>query len=189
MKAYLYTTEEIAQEAVAYGLKLSHNASGSVCVYGKEHPCIEAYLHPADCPKSGRGPAVLKLQLEDNKAFVGEGMLSGERYTSSLIPAKEYRLGTYRHPRCSVIASIFAEQIERYDPNMDEPLLYENSESLYRDCVLGRVQESDAFKELSLRAYYEQEVQQGRASKIEEEDYVVFMSIKEEKPLFGYTKR
>ncbi len=188
MKAYLFTTEEIAQEAVAYGIKLSHIATGYVCVYGKEHPCLETYLHPADCPKSQRGTAVLKLQLEDNKAFVGEGMLSGERYISSLIPAKEYRLGTYRHPRCLVIASIFAEQIERYDSNMDEPLLYERSESLYRDCVLASVQESDAFKELSLRAYYEQEALQGRVTKIEEEDYVVFTSLTEEKTLFGYSK-
>ena len=188
MKAYLYTTEELAQEAVAYGLKLSHNATGTVRVYGSEHPCLETYLHPADCPNAKKGAAVLKLQLEDSKAFVGEGMLTGPRYEASLVPAKDYRLGTYRSPRCLVIASVFAEQIERYDPNMDEPLLYENSQSLYRDCVLGRVQESDAFKELSLRAYYEQEAQQGRATKIEEADYVVFMSIQGEKPLFGYAK-
>lgn len=188
MKAYLFTTEEIAQEAVEYGLKLSHTATGNVCIYGTEHPCIETYLHPADCPESKPGMAVLKLQLEDNKAFVGEGMFSGERYRSSLIPAKAYRLGTYRNPRCLVIASVFAEQIERYDSAMDEPLLYENSASLYRDCALERVQESDAFKELALVAYYEQEAQQGRVRKIEEEDYVVFMSLTEEKHLFGYSK-
>ena len=188
MKAYLYTTEEIAQEAVEYGLKLSHNAAGNVCIYGTEHPYMEAYLHPADCPKEKRNKAVLKLQLEDNKAFVGEGMFSGERYVSSLVPAKAYRLGTYRMPRCLVIASVFAEQIERYDSAMDEPLLYENSQSLYRDCVLERVQESDAFKELALRAYYEQEAVQGRVRKIEEEEYVVFTSLTEDKHLFGYSK-
>lgn len=186
MKAYLFTTEEIAEDAAAYGLKLSHFTTGSVPVYGTEHPYMEAYLHPADCPDSRRGAAVLKIQLEDNKAFVGEGLFTGERYIASLVPAKAYRLGTYRKPRCLIIASVFPEQIERYDGAMDEPLLYENSESLYRDRVLGQVQESDAFKELSLRAYYEQEAQQGRMHKIEEDGYVVFTSLTDDKQLFAY---
>ncbi|MBR5280088.1 MAG: hypothetical protein IKU26_03880 [Clostridia bacterium] len=187
MKAYLFTTEEIAEDAVTYGLKLSHNAAGCVSVYGTEHPYMEAYLHPADYALTKRGTAVLKLQLEDNKAFVGEGMFTGERYLASLVPAKSYRLGTYRKPRCLIIASVFPEQIERYDAAMDEPLLYENSESLYRDCVLGPVQESDAFKELALRAYYEQEAQQGRVHRNEGDDYVVFTSLTEERILFGYS--
>lgn len=186
MKAFLFTTEEVAEDAVAYGLKLSHYAAGSVSVYDKEHPYLEAYLHPADCPLSKRDASVLKIQLEDNKAFVGEGLFTGQRYIASLIPAKAYRLGTYRKPRCLIIASVFPEQIERYDGAMDEPLLYENSQSLYRDRVLGQVQESDDFKELSLRAYYEQEAQQGRVHKIEGDGYVVFTSLAEDKQLFAY---
>ena len=66
MKAFLFTTEEIAEDAVAYGLKLSHHTAGSVLVYGKEHSYLEAYLHPADCPDSKRRGAVLKIQLEDH---------------------------------------------------------------------------------------------------------------------------
>ena len=176
MKTYYYTTEEFAKEAIECGLKLSHAASDVASVYGKKLPCIVTYIHPADCPRECRSNAVLKLRLEDGKAFVAEGLFTGERYATSLVAAKDYRIGTYRKPVCLVICSVLPEQIEAYDPAMDEPLFYESSESLYRDTVMSRVQESEDFKELALMAYYDQEAAQGRCIRVKEQDSVIYLS-------------
>lgn len=184
LKTYYYTTKEFAEDAIGCGLKLSHSASGTVPVYGREMPCIVTYLHPEDCPKECRTEAVLKLRLEDGKAFVGEGLFSGERYATSLVAAKDYRIGTYRKPVCLVICSVLPEQIEAYDPTMDEPLFYESSESLYRDTAMSRVQESEAFKELALVAYYDQEAAQGRCIRKEEQDSVVYLSREHETTVY-----
>lgn len=186
MKTFFYTTEEIAAEAVEYGLKLSHVARETAPVYGKNLPCIVTYLHPADCPRERRGAKVLKLQLEDSKAFIAEGMFTGERYAASLVAAKEYRLGMYRQPRCLLICSVFPEQIEPYDSNMDEPLLYESSEQLYRDTVLCRVQESEEFRELALQAYYERCAAEGRYIRVEEQNTVLYLSPDDGKIIFAY---
>ncbi len=186
MKTYFYTTEEIANEAASCGLKLSHVANGTASVYGKEMPCIVTYLHPADCPGDCRGTAVLKLTLEDGKAFVGEGLFAGSRFDQTLIPAKDYRVGTYRNPRCVLICSVFPEQIERYDSAMDEPLFYESSESLYRDTVMSKVQESDTFRELALRSFYNQEAELGHCDRVEEDDAVVYVSKEDGKIVFCF---
>lgn len=186
MKTYFYTTEEIANEAASYGLKLSHVAENTVSVYGKEMPCIVTYLHPADCAGKASGKAVLKIALEDGKAFVGEGLLSGARFEKTLIPAKDYRYGTYRNPRCVLICSVFPEQIERYDSAMDEPLFYESSESLYRDTVMSRVQESDDFRELALRSFYDREAALGHCERVEEDHTVLYVSKEDGKTVFCF---
>lgn len=188
MKTYFYTTEQIAAEAINCGLKLSVAANCLTPIYGKMLPCIETYLHPEDCPESQRSSSVLKIHLEDSKAFVADGMLTGARYEASMIAAKEYRLGLYRKPRCLIICSVFPEQIELYNPNMDEPILYESSGQLYRDTAFGRVQESDAFRELALRAHYEQGAANGAYVRIEENDTVLFLSESEGKIVFTFKK-
>ncbi len=188
MKTYFYTTEEIANEAASYGLKLSHVAERTASVYGKEMPCIVTYLHPADGPKDCKQATVLKLTLEDGKAFIGEGLYTGDRFNKSLIPAKDYRYGAYRNPRCILICSVFPEQIERYDSAMDEPLFYESSESLYRDAVMSRVQESDDFRELALRSFYDRETELGRCQRLEEDDAVVYVSKADGKTVFCFPR-
>ena len=156
----------------------------TVSVYGKEIPCMVTYLHPADCVQDSARSAVLKITLEDGKAFVGEGLFQGERFEKTLIPAKDYRYGMYRNPRCMIICSVFPEQIERYNLAMDEPLFYESSDSLYREMALSRVQEKDEFKELALRSYYDREAELGRCQRYEEGQTVMYVSKEDGKIIF-----
>lgn len=186
MKTYFYTTEETANEAASCGLKLSHVTNATVSVYGKEMPCVVTYLHPADCKDAQGCSAILKITLEDGKAFIGEGLLHGTRFDQTLIPAKDYRYGTYRSPRCVLTCSVFPEQIERYDSAMDEPLFYESSESLYRDTAMSRVQESDDFRELALRSYYDREAELGHCDRQEEAGTVWYVSKEDGKTIFCY---
>lgn len=186
MKTYFYTTEEMANEAASCGLKLSHATNATVSVYGKEMLCVITYLHPADCINAPESSAILKITLEDGKAFVGEGLLRGTQFEKTLIPAKDYRYGTYRSPRCVLTCSVFPEQIERYDSAMDEPLFYESSESLYRDTVMSRVQESDDFRELALRSYYDREAELGHCERQEADGAVLYVSKEDGKTIFCF---
>ncbi len=186
MKTYFYTTEEIGKDATSCGLKLSLVTQGTVSIYGQTVPCFVTFLHPADCPEEFRTAHILKLSVEPHKAFVAEGMFTDQRYVDSIIPVQDYRLGLYRKPRCLVISSVFPEQIERYDPYMDEPLLYESSQQLYRDTVMSRVQESELFCETALRAFYTQEAEAGRCVRVEEQGTVLFLSPQDGQTIFAF---
>ena len=45
--------------------------------------------------------------------------------------------------------------IERYNPDLDEPLLYQSSEQLYRDSLFYKTDDlAQSFKDVALNAYY-----------------------------------
>ena len=155
VKVYCFIPAEEAEEVIECGLKLNSRLTKTITICGAQVPCFEAYLHPKDGAGTGSDDVLVKITLPEGRAYIADNSLLGELYNKSIIPADRYKLGKYRKPCCLISCTILPEMIERYNPDLDEPLLYQSSEQLYRDSLFYKTDDlAQSFKDVALNAYY-----------------------------------
>lgn len=157
MKVYCFIPASEAEEIIECGIKLNSRLSGMIQFKGIDLPCFETYLHPRD-GAGNPGDVLVKITVPEGKAYIADNSLLGETgglYQKSIVPADQYKLGNYRKPCCLVTCTILPDSIERYNPDLDEALLYQSSEQLYRDSLFYKTDDlTQSFKDIALNAYY-----------------------------------
>lgn len=178
VKVYCFIPAEQAEEIIECGLKLNSRMTKNITLHGIEIPCFETYLHPKDCDTLESNCVMVKITAPEGRAYIADNSLLGELgnlYTKSIIPAKDYKLGKYRKPCCLISCTILPEMIERYNPDIDEPLLYQSSEQLYRDCLFYKTDDlAQSFKDVALNAYYNMKVADGEYKIHFNDEYAAF---------------
>ncbi len=178
MKVYCFIPAAEADEIIECGLKLNSRLMKRIPVGGMEIPCFEAYLHPEDGTGASEQDVLVKITLPEGKAYIADQSLVGELgdlYYKSIIPADQYKLGKYRKPCCLITCTVLPEMIERYNPDLDEPLLYQSSEQLYRDSLFYRTDDlTQSFKDIALNAYYNMKAASGEYAVQFNQEYAAF---------------
>ncbi len=184
MLAYIWLEKEKAEEILAKGMKPEGEGVEGLALprAGKEY--IAALLHPADT-FAGGGEAdhvCLRLDIDRKTAYVIDAGRMAGRVQDTLTPADKYVFGSFRRPLLIITAPVRAEDIKRYEGNIDAPLLYENSEKIYIDRQFALIDDIDpAFREIALRAYYEKQTAAGRGVKYSGASFPVPEKIKNSK--------
>lgn len=177
MKAFYFILKDEIEEVLECGLKRDKQRTKTIPVHGVEVNCFEAYLHPADFHGKTEDIVPVKIIVPDNKTFIADESLSADWYIQSIVPHNQYKLGTYRAPRCLITCTILPYMIEKYDPNKDEALLYHSSEQLYCNRLFYNADDaSDSFKDIALYAYYTSREIEDKYIKEEDGDYILFVS-------------
>lgn len=177
MKAFYFIDKEIVEEVLECGIKRDGQSTQTITLHGTQVSCLEAYMHPADIKNKKENMIPVKIVVPDNKTYIADATLSGERYENSIIPQSEYRIGAYRMPRCLITCTLLPYMIEKYDPNKDEALLYHSSEQLYCNRLFYNADDaSDSFKDVALYAYYTSKDVRELYQMEEDGDYILFIS-------------
>lgn len=178
MKVYCFIPADEAEEIIECGLKLSSRITKSVNLYGVQIPCFEAYLHPNDGKGCKEDDILVKITVPEGRAYISDNSLLGELdelYNKSIIPADKYKLGTYRKPCCLISCTVLPDMIEKYNPDLDEPILYQSSEQLYRDSLFYKTDDLvQSFKDVALNAYYNMKATSGEYTIQFNDEYAAF---------------
>lgn len=165
VKVYCYVPAREAEEIIECGLILSSRLTKIVEINDTQTMCFETYLHPRDGKGQEQDDILVKITVPEGRAYVADNSLLGETgdlYNKSIIPANQYKLGKYRKPCCLITCTVLPEMIERYNPDMDEPVLYQSSEQLYRDSLFYKTDDLvQSFKDVALNAYYNMKAASG----------------------------
>ena len=179
MKVYCFILAQEAEEIIECGLKLNSRLTKTIEINGCEVRCFEAYLHPRDGKGMNSDDVMVKITVPEGRAYIADNSLLGETgdlYNKSIIPADQYKLGRYRKPCCLITCTVLPEMIERYNPDLDEPVLYQSSEQLYRDSLFYKTDDlAQSFKDVALNAYYNMKADSGEYTVQFNDEYAAFM--------------
>ncbi len=147
---YFYIPAKMLGDIINCGLKLSEwkGREQATPWSSVDRPCFSALLHPHDDPRyKDNAFQCVKLNLLVEYCVVADNdlyRLSIEHpeikneYISTMVPLDRYIFGSYRMPECLVFTTVLPDQISCLGRGMDEPILYENSETLYVNNLLQR---------------------------------------------------
>ena len=182
VKVYCFIPAEEAEEVIECGLKLNSRLTKTIDIYGAKISCCEAYLHPKDGAGSRPDDVLVKITVPEGRAYIADHSLLGELgdlYHKSIIAADQYKLGKYRKPCCLIACTILPDMIERYNSDLDEPLLYQSSEQLYRDSLFYKTDDlAQSFKDVALNAYYNMKAASGEYTVQFNDEYAAFTDSK-----------
>lgn len=147
---YFYIPVEKTDDIVECGLKLSEwkdRDQETPWSCGLQ-PCFCARLHPDD-DKRSRDSAYqcIKINIPAQDCVIADGDLHNlsmdypelkQKYIDTMVPLNNYLFGSFRNPECLIFKTILGEQISVYGKGLDDPILYENSETLYVNNLLER---------------------------------------------------
>jgi len=156
---FFYVPAVKASDVVECGLKLSEwkDREQQTPWSDGPQPCLCALLHPDD-DKRSRDPDYLciKIDIPAEECIVADGDLYRmsqkypeikTQYIDSMVTLDRYMFGSFRKPECLIFTTILGEQISVYGKGLDEPLLYENSETLYMNNLIERY--NDRYSEIN----------------------------------------
>ena len=182
VKVYCFIPAEEAEEVIECGLKLNSRLTKTIDIYGAKISCFEAYLHPKDGAGSRPDDVLVKITVPEGRAYIADHSLLGELgdlYHKSIIAADQYKLGKYRKPCCLIACTILPDMIERYNSDLDEPLLYQSSEQLYRDSLFYKTDDlAQSFKDVALNAYHNMKAASGEYTVHFNDEYAGFTDSK-----------
>ena len=187
VKVYCFIPAEEAEEVIECGLKLNSRLTKTIDIYGAKISCFEAYLHPKDGAGSRPDDVLVKITVPEGRAYIADHSLLGELgdlYHKSIIAADQYKLGKYRKPCCLIACTILPDMIERYNSDLDEPLLYQSSEQLYRDSLFYKTDDlAQSFKDVALNAYYNMKAASGEYTVQFNDEYAPLRTVRRVKSL------
>ena len=182
MKVYCFIPACEAEEVIECGLKLNSRLTKTIELQGGPIQCFETYLHPRDGISLNPDDVMVKITVPEGRAYVADNSLLGELgelYNKSIIPVNQYKLGKYRKPCCLISCTVLPEMIERYNPDLDEPILYQSSEQLYRDSLFYKTDDLvQSFKDVALNAYYNMKAASGEYVVQFNDEYAAFIDEK-----------
>jgi len=144
---YFYIPAQKLEDVIDCGLKLSEWKDRNQAMPGGDvKPCIRAFLHPMD-DKRHADPTLrcIKLDIPVEYCMVGDNDLYQlgleypeiqKTYIDSMFPLDKYLFGSFRSPECLVFTTVLSEQISPLGKGLGEPILYENSHTLYVNNLL-----------------------------------------------------
>ena len=193
MKAYYFVPTSEADEILECGLEISRGQYVVSRFMQNAGRCFDARLHPGDYPSEAFGPdrTCLKIDLDQVRAFVAEDAFwdievpeeqKKQWFEASILPAEEYKLGTYRKPLCLIANTVLPQAMGVYDKLIDEALLYETSEELYLNGLFSQAEEDPAFRELALRAYLDTQAARGKMQAYTQQDTCIYFDGQSGKP-------
>lgn len=151
---YFFVLKEKIEDVIDCGLKLTEWYEREISITGStiKKKIIKAYLNPRDAKEKLNSPnyQCLRLKVGLDYCEVADGSFYDlgqkdsrfrECYYKSIVPLKDYSFGTYRNPEALVATSVLPEYIEVTGRNMDIPLLYEDSETLYLENKMQKHEE------------------------------------------------
>lgn len=145
---YLYVPVEKAEVIVECGLKLSEWKNKNVQTPWSSfpQPCICALLHPDDDKRSKDSAfQCIKLDIPAEDCIIADKDLYNlslespdikQKYIDTMVTLDKYIFGSFRNPECLIFTTIISEQIHLYGKGLDDPILYESSETLYVNNIL-----------------------------------------------------
>lgn len=147
---YFYVPVDKANDVIECGLKLSEwkDREQQTPWNSGPQPCFCALLHPDD-DKRNRDPAYqcIKINVPAEDCVIADGDLYKlsmeypeikQKYIDTMVPLNRYIFGSFRNPECLIFTTILGDQISVYGKGLDDPILYENSETLYVNNLLER---------------------------------------------------
>lgn len=147
---YFYVPVEKAGDLVECGLKLSEwkdRNQKTPWNLGKQ-PCFCALLHPDDDKRSKDSAfQCIKINVPAEDCVVADSDLYKlsmehpeikQKYIETMVPLSKYLFGSFRNPECLIFSTILADQISIYGKGLEDPILYESSETLYVNNLLER---------------------------------------------------
>lgn len=155
---YFYIPAEKLEDVLDCGLKLSEWMSRKQDVPGSVNarPCISALLHPMDDIRY-RDPSYkcVRLDIPAEYCTVADSDLYQlslldpdikKTYIKTMVPLQSYTFGSFRKPECLVFTTVLSDLISLHGKGLGEPILYESSEALYVNNLLG--QYSDRYEDI-----------------------------------------
>jgi|GEM_PF-323034 len=171
---YYYVPIDKLEDVIDCGLKLSEwKESYQSTPWDRiEKPCFSAFLHPLDDERHKDSSfRCIKLDIPVEYCAVYDSDLyriSSEfpelkkDFYNSMVPLNDYIFGSVRRPQCFVFTTVLSEQISLLGKGMDEPVLYENSESLYVNNILQQLNDRyNEFNSVLLYSYLTAQEQKG----------------------------
>jgi hypothetical protein len=151
--------------AVDCGIKLSQWFSRETVIGGNSRKCFTALLNPRDeyDRYTSSDYRCLKLELDSKFCYVADRTLyeTGqsypqvmELYKSSIVPIKKYIFGDYRFPEVLITTTVLGEHITVIGKMLDSPVLYENSQELYFNNLMGQLKEKSNYLDDTLLYLY-----------------------------------
>lgn len=174
---YFYIPAQKLGDVIDCGLKLSEwkDKIQATPWVAEPRPCLCALLHPQDDLRyRDASYQCIKLNVPADKCIVADGdlfQLSMEHpqirdvYIQSMVPLQRYRFGIFRRPECLIFSTILAEQIRVYGKGLDEPILYQNSETLYVNSLLERY--NDRYENVNTAMLYSYLMLQKQSGRID----------------------
>ena len=136
MNIYIYVKNEIVNEFVKYGIKLSSNYNVKL----DNKIGILAYFSPKDSNLYNNNDySILRIKSQNSKIYVHNSpVISNYNYSlDNCLAFEKYTLGEYINPELIITSSILPENIFKYNKIKDVPLLIDTSTELY----INRAQE------------------------------------------------
>lgn len=167
MKGYIWLENNKSEKVLKEGLGPSDAGVLKLYTGSAAIDCIVAFLHPADARIEKNGMTCLKIKLDPEKTFIAEAASMAEHFNRTAVALRNYVLGTYRRPVVLIPYRPGPDVLEPYNGQLDEALLYVNSEELYVDRCFTLLDETDpGFREKALEAYWKGSAEAGLAVEI-----------------------
>ncbi|MBP7176258.1 MAG: hypothetical protein KBA53_08610 [Thermoclostridium sp.] len=146
---YFYVPAQKLEDVIDCGLKLSEwKDRNQATPWSDAKPCIRAFLHPMDDKRHGDPTfKCIKLDVPVEYCVVGDNdlyQLSLEHpeihktYMENMVPLDKYLFGSFRSPECLVFTTVLSDQLSPLGKGLGDPILYENSQTLYVNNLLER---------------------------------------------------
>ena len=180
MKIFSFVKKKDIDRVAECGINSEEYCAFSAFVNGAERQCILGYITPYDSDLINNGDFVpVKVNLKNENVIVAEGVFREQGldvfYAESFVRLSDYRFGSFRKPECLIPGTVLPEEIEKYNPKMDEPLLYTYSEELYVDSAFAKAaDEIQNFKELSVKGLFEKNEKDGTGDHFTKDGYIFF---------------
>ncbi|HHW47398.1 MAG TPA: hypothetical protein GXX14_02125 [Clostridiaceae bacterium] len=180
VEVYYYIPTEDVDYVVECGLKLSRWFDREVVIEGELRKCMAALLNPKDDIEKYRSESFtcVKLEVDEKHCFVADGYLYRlgmdnpqimEMYSATIVPVDGYIFGKFRLPECLVTCTVIAGRISVLNKKQDSPVLFDNSEELYINNIIGiNMEENPGFNEALLYCFFNKLAEIDAVKKIED---------------------
>ncbi|ANW99850.1 hypothetical protein CSTERTH_12820 [Thermoclostridium stercorarium subsp. thermolacticum DSM 2910] len=189
---YFYVPAEKADDVIECGLKLSEWKDREQQTPWNPEPraCLCARLHPDD-DKRSRDPRYrcIKINIPAEDCVVADGDLYRlsmkfpdlkQKYIGTMVPLNRYMFGSFRKPECLIFTTILGEQISIYGKGLDDPILYENSETLYVNNIIERYNDRyDGINQALLYCFLSAQSRNGVLENLTLDDSLAYFSTKD----------
>jgi len=180
VEVYYYVPSDEVATVVGCGLKLSKWFEKEVMIADELRKCLSALLNPKDDIIKYRSNSLkcVKLELLPNYCYIADSCLYQvglndpgimQLYLNSIVPVESYIFGSYRVPECLITSTVIGDSISILDKRLDSPVLFDNSEELYINNIIGIYNEQHSdFNDAMLYNFYCKLTEIGRVDKIED---------------------
>ena len=174
VNVYYYVLNQLADDIVFSGLSMSKWAGREVVLKGAPKKCIVAMLNPRDDMMLYKSPehACIRISIPHDYCFVADKCLYEvgkiepmvmKMYWDNLIPANEYKLGSFAKPEALITATVIPGRVAIADRKADALSVVGDNTELYLSNHIESLQdEQEDIKNELLYHYYMAQVAAGK---------------------------